>query len=426
MVNIKKRGSGPPFWKLKEMNTMQQTQNISTSDHLVESCLSSLRMTHAGKVAIHFHLSQLLPYNRQSFQIVEAAQNAKKSFGPLLNDILILKNSDILCILDCSSPIQIERSIIHYKKAFTVNDPILKPDIKQERFYTMFNLGTELREFEQTVTSIQRESSINGKSPDDSLDSEDNGKPFLLDGIQTETLSLIQNVLKQADVSNFIRRQPIAGIHGEAPPTIVADHFFVSIGALQDTLKITEAISANIWLFKQLTFYLDKQVIQIINDFLNQRATRSIHVNLNMRTIVTNHFQNFLNSPNTNRQMTFEIDVLDLLAHTDAYLYIVDMLKKKGHMVCVSGLNSGLLPFLLPETLSADKFKINWSLSMCDNLEWLHNWVETVGSDHVILHKCDTDKAFEVGLSLGIHYFQGFKIDELFGKPSRNSTGFIP
>ncbi len=399
---------------------MQQTQNIPTEDHVVESCLSSLKVTHAGRVAVHFHISQFLPYNRQSFQVKHAAHNARKSFGPLLKNLLILKNSDILCILDSPSPIQIERAIVHYKKSFTDNDPLLKNDINQEKFYTIFNLGTDWLEFEQVIYDIQMKN-FGGNFFNQDGGQEDQGRAFLLDGIQTETLSLIQNSLRQADISNFIRRQPIAGIHGEDLPKIVADHFFVSIPALQDTLKINEAISANVWLFKQLTFYLDKQVLQIINDFLTQRAVRAIHINLNLRTIVTNHFQHFLRNYNANKQITFEIDILDLLAHTDAYMFVIEMLKKKGHLVCVCGLSSGILPFIHPETLSADKFKINWSLSMCENVGWLHNWVETIGSDNVILHKCDTDKAFEVGLSLGIRHFQGFKIDELFGKGPRNN-----
>ena len=113
--------------------------------------------------------------------------------------------------------------------------------------------------------------------------------------ISLMALDKLQSILYQADISNFLRQQPICVIEQESScPLIVRREYYTSVDSLQKTLCPEINLHGNPWLYRHLTMTFDRRVLSQIDDFLTTRLTVSIHLNINLNKILMHHFLVFL------------------------------------------------------------------------------------------------------------------------------------
>lgn len=357
-------------------------------------------------VAIHFHLSKLLPYDHHAFQTLEIFSVLKQVFTPLSGKAFILKNDDLVYISFNNSIIQLERCLSQFRRMLSA-DSFISQKLKPESFYTFHSLNYKFSEFRTIIHEIEQ-SDIYENQGIFSTGSENAYKvPLLIAGINLETLSFIENSIKTADISIFLKREPIVSFDATFKPTIHSYHYYISLDALQGYLKVNEPISTNIWLFRQIGFYLDKQIITGLLGFIAQKNVPAINVNLNLRTLVTTTFQNFINHYDASKELTFDIDVIDFMAHPEAFEFAVRMLHEKGCRVGLSGLTLHHTTYLNFNNLPLDSFKFIWESDFINNIGQLKNTVDLVGKDKFVLTRCDSEIAVQTGLLSNIHFFHG-------------------
>ncbi len=381
----------------------------------LKETLESIKPKAANYCAIHFYISRLMGYNRQPPQIVRMLQIATDAFSTLNGLVYRLQNDDIVCIVENKSVLLLERAISQCKRGIT-NDPLISNAQNREMFLANFDLGFKWREFcihiseiedNPAYTTTKNKGEANGQSP------------LIIDGIKIETLSMIENILKQSDASGYIRRQSIHWYDGKGSPNLLSQHFYFSLPDLQAALKISESLSGNTWLFKQMTIYLDRQMIKILPTLVRQKCNGSLHINLNLRSLITSHFQGFIQNhwvQIKDISLTLCFDVVDVIAHTDVLLYGIKMLKEHNIKVCINNLTPLQMQFLNLKNIPVDLFKINNSDLLQNRLDEVKIAIAEIGAEKFILHKADDEKIIKSGLSLGISHFQGRGMDKLRAK----------
>lgn len=320
------------------MNPNSQTISDVTDEDIVKSFLILIQSKSAKYAAVIFRLSKLMVYNRQSQHIQQMMREAETIFQQFQSHCFLLKNEDILCVFEKPSQIYIERAISQFKRAVP-KDPAVTDGHKRELFATTYDLGLQWRDFCVEIADIQDRPLASIQKADGSGAS----APLVIDGIRVETLGLIEEVLKQADATNFIRRQTVGCFDGKSSFEPVMQHFYISLKSLQASLEISEPLEANAWLFKQLTFYLDRQMMKNLMSILQLRTLPSVSINLSLRTLVTTHFHDFVKKYTGGMELTFFFDIVDLMAHPDVFLYGQDLLKAKDIRI---GFNNILISHL--------------------------------------------------------------------------------
>ena len=364
-------------------------------------------------LAIHFYLSELLPYDHQPFQILEIFSRLKQVFAPLVGKAFILKNDDLVYISVNNSMILVERCLSQFRRIL-FTDSFINSSLKSEPFYAFHPLRHKFSEFQEMMTKIDQNPLYNNKDLDDHTNAQANKVPLLISGINLETLSLIENSIKNSDISIFLKREPIVMFDKDYNPTVQSYHYYVSLDALQSYLKVNEPLAANIWLFRQIGFYLDKQVLQSLPGFMDQKNVPAVNVNLNLRTLVTSTFQNFLRHSILTKKLTFDVDVVDFMAHPEAFEYALKMLHEKGCQLGLCGLTVTHIDYINFSALAVDSLKFVWNSTFVNNLGKLKNMVERVGHDKIVLTKCDSETAIQTGILGNVLYFHGQGLDPFF------------
>lgn len=397
----------------------QMSQNTTQSRSIeIKGLLNKIQPQSGKFTGLYFNISKLMPYNRQPHQISQIKKQVNSIFSALKAQCFFLKNEDLVCIFEKTSMIMVERAISQFKRMIG-SDPIIAHSHNRENFAIVYDLGSKWREFCVAISEIEDNPLFNIRNK--SSNGDGSSSPLLIDGIKVETLSLIERTLKHSDMTSHIRRQSIYYYNEIEPPKVLGHHFFVSMHDFQNTLQISESITGNAWLFRQITFYLDHQIIKSLSALMQQKKSHlPIHLNLNLRSLVTPHFSEFIKNYGVERPLFLFFDLIDVAAHPDVFSYGVELLKPKNITIGINNISTKHMEFINFNSLNADLFKINYNEDINKCPDFLKNFVESVGKEKVILHRCDSLAHIKAGLAIGISQFQGMGVEEL-GKSTQTT-----
>lgn len=384
----------------------------TTDEDMVKSFLILIQAKSSKYAAVMFHTSKLMVYNRQAPQLQKMLADVEEIFKQFNAQCFLLKNEDIVCIFEKHSQIHIERAISQFKRAVP-KDPVLTDSHKRELFVTPYDLGAQWREFCVEIADIQDRPLASIQKPDGSGET----SPLIIDGLRVETLSMIEGILKQADITNYIRRQTVGCFNGKSSFEPMMQHFYISLKSLQSSLKISEPLEGNAWLFKQLTFYLDRQMMKNLVNILQLRTLSSVSINLSLRTLVTTHFHDFMKKYSGDMELTLFFDIVDLMVHPDVFLYAQELLKTKNIRIGFNNITMNHMQYVNLANIPCNYFKIDSkSLLSTPYKDAMRDIIRQRGDSSVILHKCDSEKTIVDGYASGIQLYQGAFIDKIIAK----------
>lgn len=370
--------------------------------------------------AVHFHLSRLKTNSTTLKYLPQIKLDLSHLMSEIGAQLFPLPNDDMVFVVREISAINLERMIIRFKKTLD-HDPRFKTNILAGDFYQLYDLQSESRLFTRDMDALVDILTAAEKNEDSDIHVDAaQGEPVIIEGIDVKTLNVIQTVLRQADASSFLRRQAICWIDGDKQPKPMFYQYYLSVQTMQEVLKITDAITGNIWLFKQLTTVLDRQMLGLLEEVLSKLGKGgNLHFNLNLRTFVTDNFREFVHQMSGKREITLEIDVLDIIAHSDVYSFAVDFLQEHGHKTCINGINPHNYYLLNPKNLVAHKLKISSSSSFMDGNDITPDfidWIKAADPIRIIMHHCDSMEVIDAGIKNGVRLFQGREVDSILRK----------
>lgn len=383
------------------------TDSTTNQDNVLDY-LAKIKPAGAAFHAVMFNMSKLLPFNREPKKIQAALDEVQRTFAPIQAKIYKLLNHNIICFVEKQPLLAIERSISQFKRTLPM-DPILSDALKKDAFCQIYDLGFKWRELDEVLQDIENDPLFKIQKHD-----ADGNKINMIDkGIDSETLNNLDKIISTSDLRPYLKRQSIFWYDGKEKPHKIASHLFLSVQKLQEKLAINEPIMANIWLFKHLTTVLDRQTLLIMRDLLSTNSIESLHVNINLRTIISSSFYRFFDTYEKQKPLSFCVDIVDYIAHPDAMIFARDLLRQKECRLILSGLTAEHLKTLNFNELPASLFKLKWSSGIIENKSLIKELVDQFGAYKFILHQCSTEREILAGLECGIEQFQGYGIEKL-------------
>ena len=385
-----------------------------------------LRKFTKGRRAVHLRLSRLRPYNRRAHHLRIAATPFDRLVRDYDSALFRLFNDDLVVICNGASVADIDHAVLHLRYLFS-EDPFLKNDEDGDtRFCVWFDLEEDyldLLNLAQRMVSAQtqhaqRKNKRSDKGPSSKTE-EEKGEETPQRPLDPPNLAVLEQAIAQADLSTIIRRQPICAVVRDRKPEPVYYEIYTSIASLRETLMPDIDMQANQWLFQDLTKHLDRRMISYLAQD-DATLRQAFSVNLNVSTLLSPEFLDFDEalSSTTRGGIVIELQLFDVYADLGNFLFARDFLHERGYKFCLDGMTHLSLPLINREELGFDLVKLQWSPDLFDQLHGfrgtgLRQAAQDMGAERLILNRCDSEQALEVGESLGITLYQGHLLDEM-------------
>ena len=248
-------------------------------------------------------------------------------------------------------------------------------------------------------------------------------EPMPSEPLDPANLGVIEAAIAQADLSTMIRQQPICAMTSDRKPLAAYNEIFTPIESLRRTLLPSINIYANRWLFQDLTQHLDMRVLAYLSRQGSNALPPAFSLNLNISTLISQQFLDFDEtlSKRTRSGTVIELQLTDIYSDLGNYLFARDFLRERGYKFCLDGMTHLSLPHVNRRDLGIDLIKLFWGADMADQLlssqgDALREAVRKVGAERMILARCDSEQALELGLSVGISLYQGYLLDKMLSK----------
>ncbi|MFQ5774791.1 MAG: hypothetical protein ACE5GS_09760 [Kiloniellaceae bacterium] len=376
----------------------------------------------AGRRAVHVRLSNLRSHNRRSHHLRVAAL----TFDALLQNIdgaqFKLSNDDLVVICKGAGVEDIEPFVVRLRYLFS-EDPLLKAnDEDSAPFCEWFDLEhdyVKLRALaERMVGARAAHLADAGDGRAESQGRRDGARP-----LEAADLGAAQRAIARADLSGLIRRQAVCAVASGQKPQPVFFEIYTSIEAFRSTLLPGIDIHANRWLFQDLTRHLDRRVIAHLARNDDATLRQNFSLNLNVGTLLSPEFLDFDEALSTTvrRTIVIELGLFDVFADLGNFLFARNFLRERGYRFCLDGMTHLSLPLIERERLGFDLVKLFWSGELEGQLggvdgDSLRQAAHNVGQGRLILARCDSERALEVGRTLGVMLYQGHLIDQILSQ----------
>jgi len=375
----------------------------------------------AGFFAVHIHLSDLQPGNRQPKFIRIAAQ----AFDDLVNNfettLYMMPNSD-LALLSRETPIEDVDAALSKARALFSEDPLTEGDEGsfEDRFATWYDLSqaSDFGAFEAEIVQISeaaegaRRRELEGRTS--SAAHQMSGTP-----LTPRNLEVIAKAIEGMEIAEFIRHQPAVEVRSDAKGALLFNEYYISMADLKARVAPGINIFASPWLFNFLTEILDARLLAVMVRDILAAVPDPISLNLNISTVMGREYQNFhRNAGSHAERVVIELQMIDVLADVSMYEYARDMLRDHGYRVLIDGMNPLALQFLDPGMLEADFVKVAWGTEFLgddsdDKIHEIRDVVENIGPNKVIVARAESEEAVVWALRLGIRRFQGHYVDDI-------------
>ncbi len=404
----------------KDATEPQSGEEQLSQEAVLKDYVERLKKFPAGRRALHLRISELRPQNQRRHHL----RVAQQSFEPLIQNfegaLFKLFNNDLVVTLKGADPERIEAVVTQLRQLFD-GDPLLAAARDPAAFAVQYNLESDLSDLIALCHGMERArrdrqralAAAGGARPD--------SNPAL--ALDPKGLWEIEAAVVQADLSNFSRRQAICALVPGHKPEPVFREIYISIADLGEMLLPGRRILDNRWLFQYLTQVLDQRVLAMLAARDGILTEGHISINLNVTSATSQEFLKLDEAliRSDRAKVLIEIQLIDAFADLPRFAFARDFLRSKGYRVCLDGCTHLSLQHFDRESLGVDFVKVAWGDELADYLAGpqgadLVKAFARMGSQRIILNRCGSAQALEVGQRLGIHLYQGYHIDALLAE----------
>ena len=318
----------------------------------------------------------------------------------------------------CRAALAIDAALARVAQVLN-EDPLFADDAAgQQEFCTYFDLGSGFGELVDRVQSLVQARAEKDHLARTAKQSGDEGKPLDLSNLAT-----IQKAIAQADLSGMTSRQAICEVGADGRPVPLFYELFTSIGALRQTLMPDQNFFSDRWLFQYLTTKLDERMLAWLTKNDDSTLKRSFSLNINIASVLSPRFLEFdaLLDKERRNTIVIELQKIDVFADIARFLFCRDFLLDRGYRICLDGLTALSLPFMDRRTLGFELVKMHWTPQLRQQIEGkdgerLREAIKATNPRRIIMMRCESDDAIELGHELGISLFQGYFLDHLLSE----------
>lgn len=360
------------------------------------------------RLAVHIHLSRLQPHNRRDHHVRVAALVFDGLVKQYEGRIFTLRNNDIVFVVRGISPYQMDEAVTRLRYLFAEDPLTVSQDPGTDSaFCTWYRLDRDYAVFLDRCRQIRQTAAA---PADDAVARQP---------ITAADLAALETTLKTVALEPLIRSQPVCAFVPGQQPKVLFHEIYVSIQDLGTQIAPGRDLGAGRWLFQHLTQTLDRRMLAHLGQDTEGRDS-GYSLNLNVATILSPEFQKFDQSLSARLRgrLVIELQKIDVFADMGAFRFARDYLHERGYRVCLDGLTHLTIPYIDREKMGFDLVKMFWSPEVAlsarpgllkDVRDTLASW----GTARMILARCDSEQAMEVGRSFGVTLFQGRYVDKV-------------
>ena len=382
--------------------------------------VNRLATSYENKIAVHVHLSQLQKHRRMPHHVRIATDTFEAAVAPLGGRLFALRNSDMIFITDSTDLLQLEVAVERLLTLFG-EDPLAldEREGKQGRFASWYRLEETYTQFQAVCRDIFAAAEKSRSLMLHEAQMKETRAQLM--PVQPAEIGRLEELLARADLSNMIRQQAICTALPGQPLQPLFDEYFVSIADLRDAMAPKIDLAGNRWLFQHLTRTLDLRMLaHVLREMLPQNR-RAFSINLNVQTLLSPEFQKFdaQLSPAARARLVIELQLLDIFADINTYIFARDYLQERGYRICLDGLTHVTLRYVDRARLGADLVKLYWTPDGVNTMAreympQLREMVIQTGQARIILCRTEDQEALELGQQAGIIMYQGRYIERLY------------
>ncbi len=377
-----------------------------------------------GRRAVRLHISRLRPHHRRDQHLRIAASTFDLLVSKFEGALFRLFNNDLVVICNGANVADIDDCVLRVRYLFS-DDPLFQRDEQRgeddaDPFCDWYDLQEDYAKFlveaERNFEERARYDALKDAQSNGDGGQEDRDRPPL----DAAGLLDLTNSIRNADLSNLMRRQPICAVVGRERPHVLFNEIYFSVVDLGRLLLPNCDLLANRRLFRELCCHMDRRMIALLARRNDPALNRAFSVNLCLETLLSPAFLEFDAALNgaLRRTIVVELQIVDVMADTGGFVFAREFLRDRGYRLCLDGVTYLSLPMIDHEAFGVDLVKLLWNGEMPDRIgeRDAARFKDAIGGftpDRVILCRCDSEQALEFGRSVGITLFQGYHIDHL-------------
>ncbi len=402
-------------------------KRLPSQERLLVDYVQRLEKHREGRSMVQVHLSALRPFNRRDHHLRAAANIFEPIIKAMAGQLFLLKNGDIFFFFKNDVRGDAETAVQQVKYMFSDDPLIADEDETHTTFASWFDAVSEFEDIQRVVkvlADVEDRRTEEAKSRMDARASL-RAKQKMGEPLTPDVLAKIEDALIRADLSNLVRRQFACHLDDNMVPTQKFSELFISIKDLRETLLPDVNLLANRWLFQHLTETLDRRMLSLLSKTDRIAITGDISFNINIRTLMSNEFMSFDDNVAANRRgaMIIELQKEDIFADLGSYLFVREYVQSKGYRVAIDGMTFEAMQLIDYKRLGTDVIKLVWNGELVDGGENVHaqvrQMIDSIGSERVVLCRCDNREAIDFGKSVGINVYQGRYIESLLAEDDR-------
>lgn len=404
-----------------------QPERMPSQEKLLVDYIHRLEKHRKGRGLVQVHLSQLRPFNRREQHIRTAAGHFESMIKDMSGQLFALKNADLFFIFKSEAKPQVETAVQKIRFLFG-DDPLVEGEEKDGlTFASWYDAGKNYDDIVQIVQGMAEAEEKRQTEVRSRMDARQRLKEKQKKGepLTPAVLAKVEDALSRADLSNLVRRQFICRVDGKMVPEQLFSELFISIQDLRETILPGVNLVSNRWLFQHLTETLDRRVLSMLMKTDAVSISGDISFNINVKTLLSNQFQNFDDNLSAARRgaIVIELQKEDIFSDLSSYLFAREFVQTKGYRLCLDGLTMETLQVVDRERLGTDMAKIVWHPNLVDAGDDIQSMIKRVldrdGPEKWILCRCDNREAIDFGRNVGLEQFQGRFVENLIAEDSR-------
>ncbi len=216
-------------------------------------------------------------------------------------------------------------------------------------------------------------------------------------------------------VKAFVRNQEAVIKNGSGNLENVMTEYYISMDLIRKPLFVDVEMRGSGRVFHEFTLVLDQIMLQSFNKMPTSDGRCSM--NLNVESVFTEAFENFIEDTPENKlhKIVFEFRQANIVENFDEFQVARGLIKSKGATIAVDQIFPQTVGLVDLEYIGATYAKIHWRTGAEEILKERAKAIKYMMDCNVtpLLIRVDSERAFDVGASMGISTYQGFHVDEL-------------
>jgi len=231
-------------------------------------------------------------------------------------------------------------------------------------------------------------------------------------------LGQMEDAFAKADAKTLLKNQAVAIALTASQLRPIFREYHFAVNEVRNLLQPRVNMRGSRGLFQMMTRGFDNRLLRALSEGMLNKAAGNISINLNVDTILSDRFREFdqrIGAFLPKGNIIVEIARYDVFSDFEAYNRAIDTLQKAGYRSLLDGLTPDTLTFFRRAELRADLVKMFFFKDHAEDwrMKGLAAMLAEADINRIIMGRCETPMAFELGQAVGIRMFQGWHVDAL-------------